>query len=190
MEGLSESTINSLTEKAKQGILFGDSTLSTLYQKMTSAISMTGEYGATLRAAGITVNYSNGLSTLDFDEDKFRQALNDDPDAVRDAFTASVENGSKSNGLMQAMKVPLENYGKTSGGKGILVEYAGSPLAPSTMYSNMIQTQLNQIDEQITKWQDKMSAQVDSYTSQFTRLEQLIQQMNSQSSYFSQLMGG
>lgn len=171
------------------GLLFGDRDLASLYQRMTSAISMTGENGAALRAAGITVNYSNGLSTLEFDEDKFRAALNNDPDKVRDAFTASVESGAKSNGLMQALKQPLEIYGKTEGGKGVLVEKAGSPLAPSTMYNNTIQKELNRIDEEIEKWQDKMSDQVDYYTNQFSRLEQLIQQMNSQSSYFSQMMG-
>ena len=157
---------------------------------MTSAISMTGENGAALRAAGITVNYSNGLSTLDFNEEKFRAALNNDPDKVRDAFVNSTESGAKSNGLMQALKQPLDMYGKTTGGKGILVDKAGSVLAPSTLYTNTIQKELDRIDTEIEKWQDKMTNQVDYYTSQFTRLEQLIQQMNSQSSYFSQLMGG
>ena len=171
-------------------MLFGDRDLASLYQRMTSAISMNGEHGAALREAGITVNYSNGLSTLEFDEDKFRAALNDDPDKVRDAFTASVDSGAKSDGLMQALKQPLEIYGKTEGGKGVLVEKAGSPLAPSTMYNNTIQKELNRIDEQIERWQDKMNDQVDYYTNQFSRLEQLILQMNSQSSYFSQLMGG
>lgn len=188
-DGMSESAIKNWNDKAKQGLLFGDRDLASLYQRMTSAISMTGENGAALRAAGITVSYSNGLSTLEFDEDKFRTALNNDPDKVRDAFTASVESGAKSNGLMQALKQPLEIYGKTEGGKGVLVEKAGSPLAPSTMYNNTIQKELNRIDEEIEKWQDKMSNQVDYYTNQFSRLEQLIQQMNSQSSYFSQLMG-
>ena len=189
-EGMSESAIKNWEDKAKQGILFGDRDLAGLYTRLTSAVSMTGENGAALRAAGITVNYSNGLSTLEFDEDKFRTALNNDPDKVRDAFTASTETGAKSNGLMQALKQPLDMYGKTSGGKGILVEKAGSPLAASTMYTNTIQKELDRIDEQIEKWQDKMSDQVDYYTNQFSRLEQLIQQMNSQSSYFSQLMGG
>ena len=189
-EDASESFIKNWNEKAKQGILFGDRDLASLYQRMTSAISMTGEHGAALREAGITVNYANGLSTLEFDEDKFRNALNNDPDKVRDAFTASVESGSKSNGLMQALKQPLEIYGKTEGGKGVLVEKAGSPLAPSTMYNNTIQQELNRIDEQIERWEDKMNDQVDYYTNQFSRLEQLIQQMNSQSSYFSQLMAG
>lgn len=189
-EGETESFIKNWTEKAKQGILFGDRDLASLYQRMTNAISMTGENGAALREAGITVSYSNGLSQLEFNEDKFRAALNNDPDKVRDAFTASVDSGAKSNGLMQALKQPLEIYGKTEGGKGVLVEKAGSPLAPSTMYNNTIQKELNRIDEEIERWQDKMEDQIDHYTSQFSRLEQLIQQMNSQSSYFSQLMGG
>ncbi|WP_299964328.1 flagellar filament capping protein FliD [uncultured Oscillibacter sp.] len=189
-EGETESFIKNWTEKAKQGVLFGDRDLASLYQRMTSAVSMTGEHGAALREAGITVNYSNGLTTLEFNEDKFRAALNNDPDKVRDAFTSSVESGAKSNGLMQALKQPLDIYGKTEGGKGVLVEKAGSPLAPSTMYNNTIQKELNNIDSEIERWQDKMENQIDHYTSQFSRLEQLIQQMNSQSSYFSQLMAG
>ncbi len=189
-EEMSESAVKNWTEKAKQGILFGDRDLASLYQRLTSAVSMTGEHGAALREAGITVNYSNGLTTLEFNEDKFRAALNNDPDKVRDAFTSSVESGAKSNGLMQALKQPLDIYGKTEGGKGVLVEKAGSPLAPSTMYNNTIQKELNNIDSEIERWQDKMENQIDHYTSQFSRLEQLIQQMNSQSSYFSQLMAG
>lgn len=189
-EDMSESAVKNWEEKAKQGILFGDRDLASLYQRMTSAVSMTGEHGAALREAGITVNYSNGLTTLEFNEDKFRAALNNDPDKVRDAFTSSVESGAKSNGLMQALKQPLDIYGKTEGGKGVLVEKAGSPLAPSTMYNNTIQKELNNIDSEIERWQDKMENQIDHYTSQFSRLEQLIQQMNSQSSYFSQLMAG
>ena len=189
-EGQTESFIKNWNEKAKQGVLFGDNDLRSLYNRMTSAISITGENGAALRAAGITVNYSNGLSTLDFNEEKFRAALNSDPEKVRDAFTASTESGAKSNGLMQALKQPLEQYGKTSGGKGILVEKAGSPLAPSTLYTNSIQKELNNIDDQISRWEDKVNDQIDYYTNKFSKLEQLIAQMNSQSSYFSQLMGG
>lgn len=186
----SESYVKSWTEKAQQGLLFGDRDLANLYSSLTDAISLNGKFGATLRNAGITVSYSNGLSTLDFDEEKFRAALDKDPDAVRDAFVSSTDAGSSANGLMAALKKPLDMYGKTSGGKGILVEKAGSPLAASSMYSNTIQQELDEIDSQISKWQDKMSNKVDYYTNQFSKLEQLINQMNSQSSYFSQLSGG
>jgi len=151
---------------------------------------MVGQDGADLKAAGITTSYADGLTTLKLDEKKLRETLESDPDRVRDIFSKSTETGASSNGLMQAIKAPLDLYGKTSGGKGILVDKAGSVLAPSTLYTNTIQKELNRIDEQIEKWEDKMSDQVDYYTNQFTRLEQLVQQMNSQSSYFSQLMMG
>ena len=190
MEDMSESSIKAWEDKAKTGLLFGDHDLRSLYNRLTSAISMGGQDGADLKAAGITVSYSNGLSTLSLDEKKLRETLESDPDRVRDIFTNSKESGAKTNGLMQSLKAPLDLYGKTTGGKGILVDKAGSLLAPSTLYTNSIQKELNSIDEQIEKWQDKMNDQVDHYTNQFSKLEQLIAQMNSQSASFSQMLGG
>ena len=58
------------------------------------------------------------------------------------------------------------------------------------MQNNFLQTQIDNLDTQIEKWQDKMSDRIDYYTNQFTRLEQLINQMNSQSSALAGLMGG
>ena len=49
---------------------------------------------------------------------------------------------------------------------------------------------MDNIDNQIERWQDKMSDQIDRYTTQFSRLEQLIAQMNSQASAMAGLMGG
>ena len=190
MEGMSESAIAAYEEKAKQGLLFGDSDLSALYSRLLNAVSMTGSDGAALKAAGITTAYSNGLTPLTLDETTLRATLETDPDKVRDIFTKSTESGASTNGLMQALKTPLDLYGKTTGGKGILVEKAGSPLASSTLYSNTIQTQLDALDQQIQKWQDKMSDQIDRYTAKFSALEQLVSEMNSQSSYFAGLMSG
>ena len=190
MEGMSESAIAAYEEKAKQGLLFGDSDLSALYSRLLNAVSMTGSDGAALKAAGITTAYSNGLTTLTLDETTLRATLETDPDKVRDIFTKSTESGASTNGLMQALKTPLDLYGKTTGGKGILVEKAGSPLASSTLYSNTIQTQLDALDQQIQKWQDKMSDQIDRDTAKFSALEQLVSEMNSQSSYFAGLMSG
>ena len=189
--GMSDSAIEDWEEKAKTGILFGDRDLSSLYSRLTSAISMYGQDGADLKAAGITVNYSNGLSTLSFNEKTLRDTLDSDPDRVKDIFTKSKDNGAATDGLVAAIKDPLEVFGgTTSAVKGTLVEKAGSPLAPTSIYQNYIQKQLNNLDTQIKKWQDKMSDQVDYYTSQFSKLEQLIAQMNSQSSALSQMMGG
>lgn len=186
---MSESSIKAYEEKAKQGLLFADRDLSALYSQLTSAISMSGKDGADLKAIGITSNYSNGLTTLSLNEEKLRSALETDPDKVRDVFSKSVASGSSSNGLMQALKSPLDMYSKTQGTKGILVQKAGSTLAPSTLYKNTLQNKLDDIDTQIEKWQDKMADQVDRYTSKFTAMEKLISQMNSQSSALASFLG-
>lgn len=190
-ENMSDSAIEDWEENAKAGILFGDRDLSSLYSRLTSAVSMYGQDLSDLKAAGITVSYSNGLSTLSFDEKALRSTLESDPDRVKDIFSKSTDNGAATNGLMAAIKEPLETFGGTTGAvKGTLVEKAGSPLAPTSIYQNYIQKQLDALDTQIEKWQDKMSDQVDYYTTQFSKLEQLIAQMNSQSSSLSQMMGG
>lgn len=186
---MSESSIKAYEEKAKQGLLFADRDLSALYTQLTSAISMSGKDGADLKSIGITSNYSNGLTTLSLNEEKLRSALETDPDKVRDVFSKSMASGSSSNGLMQALKSPLDMYSKTQGTKGILVQKAGSTLAPSTLYKNTLQNKLDDIDTQIEKWQDKMADQVDRYTSKFTALEKLISQMNSQSSALASFLG-
>ncbi len=187
MEGMSESAIQRYEEKAKQGILFADRDLSSLYNKLQSMFSPAGQDGAILRGMGITSSYDIGTGALNItlDEDKLRAMLDSDPDMVADAFTKT--NG----GVMQNLKTTLDAYAKTSGEpKGILIQKAGSPLSPLSLMNNTWQKQIDNYNTQIEKWQDKLSSQVDRYTQQFSRLEQLIQQMNSQSSALAGMMGG
>ena len=187
--GMSESAIERYEEKAKQGILFGDRTLSTLYDKMRNVFSPAGEDGAFLRAMGISTSFSisDGTQTVTLDEDKLRAMLDSDPDRVAEVFTKTSGTG----GVMQNLKTQLDNYAKTTGEpKGILIQQAGSPLSSLSLMNNSWQKQIDNYNTQIEKWQDKLSSQVDRYTQQFSRLEQLINQMNSQSSTLAGLMGG
>ena len=185
----SESEQQKYEEKAKQGLLFADRDLSSLYNKLRGVFSPAGEDGSILRGMGITTSYdvSTGALTINLDEDKLRSMLDSDPDMVADAFTKTSGIG----GVMQNLKTTLDTYAKTSGEpKGILIQKAGSPLSPLSLMSNTWQKQIDNYNKQIEKWQDKMSSQVDRYTQQFSRLEQLIQQMNSQSSALAGMMGG
>ncbi len=191
MSGMSESAIEAYEKKAKTGILFGDQDISNLYSKLTEAVQSTGEVGATLRSIGLTVSFSDGLSTLSLDEDKLRNALETDPDRVKNAFTQSTANGASQDGLMAGLKTTLEMYGKTSiGSPGILVSKAGTELSSYSLSHNEIQDQMDNLQEQIERWQDKMGDRVDFYTNKFTQLEMLINQMNSQSSMLAGMMGG
>ena len=191
MEGMSETAIKNYEEKAKTGILFMDSDLSSLYNDLRNAITSSGADGVTLRSIGISTSYSDGLTTLTFDEQTFREALESDPDKVQEAFTKSKENGAATDGLMATLTSITDKYASTSGDvKGILIEKAGSKYSPTAALNNTLLNQMKDVEDEISEWQDKMSNKVDYYTNKFTQLELLINQMNSQSSALSGLMGG
>ena len=54
---------------------------------------------------------------------------------------------------------------------------------------NTIYKQISEIEKMIAKLQDRLESERDRYIKQFTSLETLISQMNSQSGYLSQLGG-
>ena len=191
MADMSDSAIEAYEEKAKTGILFMDSDLSSLYQELINAVNSSGSDGVTLRSIGLEASYSDGVTTLTLNEQTLREALESDPDKVQQAFTKSKENGAATNGLMATIQSTLDRYASTTGDvKGILIEKAGSKYSPSAALNNTLLEQMKDVEDQITKWQDKMSNKVDYYTNKFTQLELLINQMNSQSSALSGLMGG
>ena len=190
---MSESAIKNYEDKAKQGLLFGDRNLSNLYERMRNVFSVGGEDGAMLSKIGISVGFDSttGATSLTLDEGKLRDALDNDPDAVADLFTKSKESGASTNGLMQGMKTELDRYaGLTGATKGILVQQAGTPLNSLSLMNNEWQKEIDNISNEMEKWQDKLESQVDRYTSMFSKLEVLINQMNSQSSTLAGLMGG
>ena len=188
---MTESEIKAYEEKAKTGILFMDRDLSSLYSALRSAVAPGGSDGAFLRSSGIKTSYEDGLTTLSLDENALREALEQNPDQVKDAFTKSKENGAASDGLMASIQKVTDRYAATTGAtKGILIEKAGSKYSPSAALNNTLLEQMKDIDKQVDKWQAKMSDKVDYYTNKFTQLEMLIAQMNSQSSSLAGMMGG
>lgn len=188
---MTESQIEKWEEKAKAGILFADTDLRMMADSLRTIIN-TGN-SSVLSGMGITVSTNYGDNgKLVFDESKFRTALQKDPEAVKNAFNKAVSKDEKGNttqgGLMVTMKNILDRYGSMTGAtKGILVERAGSIYAPTSVLSNSIQKQMDRIDDYVKQLQKKLETETDRYISQFTSLETLISQMNSQSSYLSSL---
>ncbi len=187
---MTENEIKAYEEKAKTGILFMDRDLSSLYSALRDAV-VNNSNAAYLRSIGITTSYENGLTTLSVDETKLTEALESDLDGVRNAFTSSKDTGSSSDGVMAALQDVIDRYASTTGAtKGILIERAGSKYSPTASLKNTMLSKMQDIEEQISRWQEKMNNQVDYYTSRFTQLEVLINQMNSQSSALAGLTGG
>lgn len=198
---LSDKQIEEYEEKAKQGLLFGDQDLGGLSNGLRFVFS-----NLDMDAIGISVstNYSDkGKITLD--ETKLRSALASDPDAVASAFTDPLEkkqvtnsdgttswvDDTSSGGAMSRLKVQLDKYAATTGAtKGILIEKAGSQYSPMALLQNTLQDKIDSYDDIIDSLTDKLNDKIDYYTSKFSKLETLIAQMNSQSSYLMSLSGG
>lgn len=181
---MSDSAVDRYNEKAKTGILFGDSNLSSLYNDIRSAINELG-----MTNIGITTEYKDGKTTLVVDEAKLKETLERDPEKVTSVFTQSKNNGAATDGFMEKLKNTMDLYTKTTGKKGILIDLVGSPKSALSLLNNTYKSKMDKMDETIASWQDKLADKIDYYNRQFTRLEQMISQMNSQSSSLMGLMG-
>ncbi len=188
---MSEDEIKLWEEKAKAGMLFNDSDLRSLANELRTVFS--GTDIKALQEAGITLSseYSeNGKIT--FDEEKFRAAVEADPEGISKLFTSEKdENGGGFNGIITSMDNICQKYAATTGAtKGILIEKAGNKSAPLSLLNNSYFKQMSSIDEVIDSLNDKLKSERERYNKQFTNLETLIAQMNSQSSWLTQQFGG
>lgn len=191
---MSENEIELWEEKAKEGLLFMDSDLRSMADALRFVIPT--EIRSQLEAIGITTStdYSeNGKLTVN--ESELRAAIESNPESVRNLFSANAstnEDGTTtSGGLMTNMKSILDRYASTTGAtKGILVERAGSEHALTSVLNNSLLDEINEIDDRIADMTERLTTEQDRYVSQFTQLELLISQMNSQSSYLASLSGG
>ena len=181
---MSETAVEKYEKKAKTGLLFADSDLSALYNELRSAANALG-----FTDIGLTTEYEDGKTTLKLDEDKLRSTLEADPDKVTTAFTKSVGIGDDKDGGMKSMQATLEKYAKTTGTKGILVKIAGTTKSAMSLNDNDYKNKLDDVDETIKRWQEKLEDKIDYYNRQFTRLEKLISDMNAQSSALMGFMG-
>lgn len=187
---MSESAVAKYEEKAKTGLLFGDSDLRALYDKLLNTVQSYGADRVDMEAIGLSTTYSGGVTTFSLNEEKLRAALDSDPDKVRNVFTKTKDGGSATDGLMSSLRSTLNAYASTSlGSPGILVSKAGTRLSAVSLLNNNLYKQISNIDSQIESWQTKLSNKIDYYTKQFTALEKLMSTMNNQSSMLADLMG-
>ena len=195
---MDETSIKNWENKAKQGILYGDSAMRDLSMDMESIFTKMLNNGASyedLKEIGITYaeDWGDG-GTLVFDEVKFKTAMENDPEKVSNIFAGG---GSVKKGLIDTIDETLIPYatrygskndnGNGKGSYGRLVDIAGSEKKPTTLMENEIYKELQRMQETIDSLNERLKMEQDRYISQFTTMESLINQMNTQSSYLSQL---
>ena len=192
-EDMSESEIKAWEEKANTGMLFGDSNLSSLSSDLRSVILNSGAAMSAFEAIGITSSSSwtdNGK--LIIDEDKLKAAISSDPANVQKLFAGETDAaGNKiSDGAAERLKNVMNKYAKTEGSpKGLLIEKAGHPSSPLSLINNSFYTQMKDIDTFVLKLKVRLQAEQTRYQTQFTNLETVISNLNSQSGWLAQQFG-
>jgi len=183
-EEMTERQIELWEEKARSGLLKGDSLLTSIVQRIRNAVirrveGLSGDYD-NLTEIGITTGqyYENGKLHLDVDQ--LREALTNDPEGVMELFTSSSDTEANQ-GIAYYLYDVIDNS------MDLIQAKAGSS---SAYYDNSyITNEIRRVDEQIDKMEERLEEIEDRYWRQFTALEQAIAAMNAQSAWLAQQFG-
>ena len=189
---MSDKSIENWEKKAKQGLLYNDATMRALSLDMQGVLTNLMANGANykdLEEMGITISddYLDG-GTITFDEAKFKAAMTSDPEKVSDVFTGG---GDIKKGLASIIEDTLTPYAtkyanRNGNSYGRLIEEAGSEKIPLSIMNNQIYKDLKEMQSVLDTLNARLASEQDRYISQFTTMETLINQMNSQASYLAQ----
>lgn len=192
---MDKESIENWEKKAKEGILFNNSAIRDLgsaLQGVFTGLMGNGVDSEELEKMGITIStdpYDGG--TIKFDEEKFKAAMASEPEKVSNIFAGG---GDVKKGFAQIVEETLTPYAtrmsyKNGGSYGRLIEEAGSDKVALSLTKNLIYSQMGEMQKMIDKLNSRLKTEQDRYISQFSRMEVLINQMNSQSGYLASMMG-
>ncbi|MDL2327157.1 flagellar filament capping protein FliD [Ruminococcaceae bacterium OttesenSCG-928-A11] len=179
---MSDRDIELWEEKAKEGLLRNDPNLERVLSAMRS-VMYTKPEGSSIAIydLGITTSfYTNDGNLNPKSLSDLQAAIEKDPEAVAKLFSGE-------GGVMELLNNAINEATKSSyAGSGYLTSVAGSNALDT---SSSISKQITAIDEQLVTLENRYWKEYDRYWKQFNQMEQLIQQMNTQSSWLSQLSG-
>lgn len=186
-EQLSDEQEKKWEEKAQSGLLKNDSMLAGAVYKMRASMSamIEGVYNAkydTLAEIGIKTGDYSERGRLHIDEAKLKEALVKDPQAVMELFTNSSDNAGEKG-------IAVRLYDDLTASITMLTGKAGMDVDFSQYDNSVIGKQIERVDKDIDRWEDKLKTIEDRYWRQFTAMEKALQQMNSQSMWLSNQLG-
>ena len=191
-------------EKAKSGLLTNDSTIQSLLTEMRSSISSVVQPQDPTKPLvfnslkDIGIDFSNiyqEKGKLILNEDKLKSILKTNLEDVKALFTIK-GTGAKNNSTTVTDNTMHEQsgfawriYDRLKASVKALSSMAGSPDYPVDTQST-IAKQLKSLDSDIYNEQDKVNAYEQRLWRQFGAMEKALQQLNSQSAWLSQQLGG
>ncbi|SIS43028.1 flagellar hook-associated protein 2 [Salimicrobium flavidum] len=181
---MEENEIEMWEEKAKSGLLRSDNVLnnamSTMRQNWYETIDNGGKYSqASEIGISTTANYLDG-GKLEVDEDKLREALREDPLAVKQLLSGSSENGQE--GIVRKLDETI------SRATSQIETKAGKPTSLSNNFT--LGRQIENINGEMEDFQRRLTEIEDRYWSEFGAMEKAISKMNQQSAFLQQNFAG
>ncbi|AEG15380.1 flagellar hook-associated 2 domain-containing protein [Desulfofundulus kuznetsovii DSM 6115] len=185
-EQLSDEQEKKWEEKARSGLLRGDSLLESVVSRMRATMSaivpgLAAGYD-TLADVGITTLSYEERGKLYIDEAKLKGALQKDPDGVMNLFTKSAENYAEKG-------IAMRLYDDVNSAMALISARAGTSSSYSTADNSAIGRQIAAMNERISTMEERLRQLEDRYWRQFTAMEQAIQQMNAQSAWLAMQLG-
>lgn len=182
-KALTEKQIEQWEEKAKSGLVRGDSTLSSLVSMMrlhmTEAVDNGSKYNS-LASIGIKSNSYQDEGKLYVDEDKLRQALEEDPEAVQNMFIQGSDEKGAKRGLIHRLISDVEDAMTN------LTEKAGKTGSVNADTKSVIGKLLRDLDKQIYEKDRDLSKKEDAYYKKFAAMEKAMSQYSAQSGWLAQ----
>lgn len=181
---MSDKDIELWEEKARSGMLRGDTLLNSVYSNMRMTASnivsgLSGKY-KTLSSVGITTGDYSEKGKLHLNEEDLRTALAADPDGVMNLFTKTSETSSEKGiavQLYEKLNSTIKEISNTAGSNDLSFDQSA------------LGEQINDLTEDIETAEKKLQNKQEYWWSQFSLMEKYIQQMNAQMSWLQAQLG-
>lgn len=191
---LSESQETKWENLAKKGILYRDSTLTSIMSKLRTVIYNTVEAPDGTKVGLYTLGITTSSNWTDHGKLIFDDKISDEEFESRfakyaDTFCELFTDTEK--GISAQFESIIDSATKTTGKageRGVLVEKAGVAGTASAT-NNSIYKQIDSLKDAISRLQDRYDQQQERYWKIYSNMETLLGNINSQSSYINQLMG-
>lgn len=183
-EKLTDKQAEQWDDKAKSGLLKGDSILSSGLNQTRSNwyASVSGVSGAFSQLTDIGIstsaNYSDrGKLVIEGDGTKLKEAIEKDPQSVMDLFMKSGSTTSEKGIVRRLRDTITQTVSKVE-------QRAGRSTWTSEQF--LLGRNLKSVNSQITSFESRLTQVEDRYYRQFTAMEKAIQNANAQSAQLSQ----
>lgn len=206
---MSQTQIDSWNQKAQQGLLSNDSNLENLLQDLkdtfyNAVYGASAVFGPKTTGLDLSGDYAKDGQIVFSDStgDQFKQVIEGNPSSIASLFTQPApsglegENRTNNEGIAQRINdILVSNTGMAGvvSDSSILGAMAYKQDDYSAYASSGTDTFLDQIygyNLQINDLQTEYNTRQTQYYNEFTNLEQAMEQLDSQSSFLTQMMGG